>query len=190
MGESIRVRGSKPFDPRKGKSTLKSSFMRENEALGDQHRKYSSMVQKADAELMQMQRDDMADLIIAKQPKLAALQADARKESDLQRSMTEKKQRNLQRLVADQQKNKWYDQSKNKKYVPSFKTIEAANKEYHKQLEMLQNLSNILEKVRREHPETRAALQRHCEGVEQKIVGSTDEGKSVPSGGGDDGRGG
>ena len=40
-----------------------------------------------------------------------------------------------------------YEQVKNKRYVPAFKTKEAANKEIQKQLDRLHQLSNILEKV-------------------------------------------
>merc|ERR1719228_951330 len=174
--ESIHARGNKPFKPWEGKSTVKSSFMRENEALAEKIKKLTAANRKADKELTQLQekRDELADAIFEAQPKLSQIQRDVEEQENTHSNLIDKKQLNLQRLVADQQKNKWYEQVKNKRYVPAFKTKEAANKEFQKQLDRLHQLSNILEKVRKEHPETHQALRQPCDILEDRIIRSAE----------------
>jgi len=170
--ESIHARGNKPFKPWEGKSTVKSSFMRENEALAEKIKKYSSEVQKADGELNELQkkRDGLADDIYSEKVKNFDLHKERVAEERLNSTLSDKKMFNLQKLVADQQKNKWYDQVRQKKYVAAFKTKEATNKEIQKQQDRLQHLNNIVEKVRKEHPEAHNALKQNCTLLEERTI--------------------
>merc|ERR1712142_39858 len=91
--ESIHARGNKPFKPWEGKSTVKSSFMRENEALAEKIKKYSSEVQKADGELNELQkkRDGLADDIYSEKVKNFDLHKERVAEERLNSTLSDKK---------------------------------------------------------------------------------------------------
>jgi len=133
--------------------------------MGELRKKVKTTIQDAqgcDGELHSLREDQkqLGQMLESKQIQCRELEGNADSlDGDIERQL-EMKQRNIADLIAKQQKTKYYQQVKDRKYKRLVKDDNLLEGEREKQIDKMQSLSNIVERLQEEYPHLQPSLRK------------------------------
>ncbi|KAF6040311.1 CCDC40 [Bugula neritina] len=146
----------------KDKTVTKGTFQRQQAELKKKIKATIQDAQSCDDELQGLRNDQkqLGQMLETKQIRCRELESNADSlDGDIERQL-EMKQRNMADLVAKQQKTKYYMQIKDRKYKRLVKDDDLLESEKEKQIDKMQSLSNIVERLQEEFPHLQPHLRK------------------------------
>ncbi|GFO16023.1 coiled-coil domain-containing protein 40 [Plakobranchus ocellatus] len=173
--DTILTRGD-AMSKMKKKVVTKGTFERQMAELRKKIKQTIHEANACDGEIRELQehQQGLSEQLEEKQVNCQQLQsASDSLDGDVERTL-EVKQKNLQELLAKQQKMKYYQQAKEGKYTMLCKTPAALELEMNKQGDRMQALSAIVDRLNSEFPHAQQALRKATMTLASRTAGSDD----------------